>query len=101
MKQAPKAKTVHGFTLRNNIVRVALVTVLILLVPFIAMQFTDEVTWGLLDFAIAGVLLFGAGLMFELAARTTRNNTYRIAIAAALGLALLLTWAELAVGIFD
>lgn len=39
--------------------RVALVTGLLLLVPLVAMQFTDEVRWNLADFVVAGALLFG------------------------------------------
>src|SRR5689334_13539241 len=38
---------------------IALATGLILLVPLIAMQLSDEVVWSLLDFATAGALLFG------------------------------------------
>ena len=52
----------------KNLVRIAFATVFILLLPLLAMQFTDEVVWDLADFAIAGVLLFGAGLMYELVA---------------------------------
>ena len=36
--------------------------VILLLIPFIAMQFTNEVDWKILDFTIMGVLLFGTGL---------------------------------------
>ena len=32
---------------------------IILLLPLVAMQFSNEMNWGLGDFAIAGVLLFG------------------------------------------
>ena len=37
--------------MRNkNIIRFALATAVLLLLPLLAMLFTDEVTWGLLDF---------------------------------------------------
>lgn len=78
----------------------ALVTALILMVPLVAMQFTDEVNWSLGDFVVAGALLFGTGLVFMLAARRTRNIEHRAAIGLALAAALLLVWAELAVGVF-
>lgn len=33
----------------------------ILLIPFLAMQFTDEVQWDALDFVVGAVILFIAG----------------------------------------
>jgi hypothetical protein len=64
------------------------------------MQFTNEVNWTLFDFIVAGVLLLGTGLIFDLVIRKIKNINYRIAISVALLLILLLVWAELAVGIF-
>ena len=40
---------------------VVLATGFVLLVPLLAMRFTDEVAWTLLDFVTAGTLVFGAG----------------------------------------
>ena len=71
---------------------------IVLLVPLLAMQFTDEVAWSLTDFAAAGSLLLGTGLMFALAARKMRK--YRVHLGGALAAALIYVWAELAVGIF-
>jgi hypothetical protein len=72
---------------------------LLLLLPLIAMQFTKEVNWTLSDFAIAGVLLFGTGLLCELAIRKIKNTQYRIAVVLAILVVLLFVWAELAIGI--
>jgi hypothetical protein len=66
--------------------RVALATALILLLPLVAMQITDEVHWGLADFVLAGVLLGGSGLLLELAVRKPGKIAYRAA-AAAIGVA--------------
>jgi predicted acyltransferase len=85
----------------KNIVRIVLATAVILLLPLLAMQFTDEVDWSLTDFVTAGVLLLGTGLLYELASRKTRNTTYRAVIGTVLAAALILVWIELAVGIFD
>jgi len=63
------------------------------------MQFTDEVNWTPFDFVVAGVLLLGTGLIFDLVIRKIKNIKYRVAISVALLVALLLIWAELAVGI--
>jgi hypothetical protein len=76
----------------------ALVTGLVLLVPLLAMQVTDAVAWGLFDFVLAGVLLFGTGLLFVLAAK--KMPRHRAIIGLALAAALVFVWAELAVGVF-
>jgi len=78
---------------------VGLATAFILLVPLFAMQFTDEVAWGVFDFAVAGVLLGGTGLIHQLAARKAGNIAYRAAVGVALAAALLLVWMNLAVGV--
>jgi hypothetical protein len=83
----------------KNIIRIALATAFILLLPLLAMQFTDEVVWGLADFAVAGALLFGTGLTYELVARKGGNIAYRVAVGVALAAALLLVWLNLAVGV--
>ena len=72
---------------------------LILLLPLVAMQFTDEVVWGPGDFVVAGVLLFGSVLTYELVARKMRNLAYKAAVGIAVVTALLLVWVNLAVGI--
>lgn len=83
----------------RNIIRIALVTACLLLVPLVAMQFTDDVVWTVFDFVVAGALLFCTGLAYELVARRSSRIAYRGAVAVALGTALFLTWANLAVGI--
>jgi hypothetical protein len=72
---------------------------LVLLLPLVAMQFTNEVAWGLADFAVAAVLLFGAVLLYELTAKKTAGIWYRAAAGVAVGTSLLLVWMNLAVGI--
>jgi hypothetical protein len=83
----------------KNIIRIALSTAAILLLPLLAMQFTDEVVWDLVDFVIAGALLFGTGLTYELVARKGGTNAYRAAVGVAVAAALLLVWMNLAVGL--
>jgi drug/metabolite transporter (DMT)-like permease len=67
----------------RSVVRVALATACVLLVPLVAMQITDEVDWGVADFVLAGVLLGGTGLVLELAARKPGKLAY---LAAAIGI---------------
>ena len=83
----------------KNIIHLALGTAFILLVPLLAMLFTDQVVWDLTDFIVAGALIFGTGLTYELVARKGGTMAYRVAVGIALAAALLLVWMNLAVGI--
>lgn len=76
----------------------ALGVVLVLSVPLIAMQFTSEVDWNAADFIIMGTLMFGTALIYELIAMSV-DKRHRLIVGAVLFALLLLTWAELAVGI--
>lgn len=72
----------------------------LLVIPFIAMQFSNEVNWSLFDFIVMGGLLLIVGLFLELILRTFRRPSVKIVLIVILFLLFLLTWAELAVGIF-
>ena len=72
---------------------------LILVLPLVAMQFTDEVNWDAADFAFAAILIVGTGTAFELAARRSSNAPYRAAMGFAVVAAFLLVWMNAAVGI--
>lgn len=81
--------------MRNkNLIWIALAVASLLLIPFLGGWNWDE-----FDYIVAGGLLFGTGVGFELVARNARTRSYRIAVGIALGAALLLTWTNLAVGI--
>ncbi len=73
---------------------------IILSVPLISMQFTDEVSWNLFDFIVAAVLLLGAGIAGEFVLRKVASRERRFILLAILAISFLLFWAELAVGIF-
>ena len=95
---------------KPNIARVVIVTGLILLLPFLAMQFnwqvadpgsgTDGVNWSLSDFIVMGALLMSVGLTYELGIKRVANTKRRTILVAGLVLAFLWLWAELAVGVF-
>lgn len=72
---------------------------LLLLLPLVAMQFTEEVNWDLADFIIFGAMLTAACSAYELAARVTGSTAYRTATGVALVAAFILIWINLAVGI--
>jgi peptidoglycan/LPS O-acetylase OafA/YrhL len=69
---------------------------ILLLIPFIAMRFTNDVNWDLTDFTVAGVLLLGTGLLCELVMRKVSNLKYRIALCAAILMGLFCIWVEIA-----
>ena len=72
----------------------------LLLLPAVATRTTTGFNWTATDFVFAGVLLIGAGVLFEIAMWTLRTPLYRVVAGFAI-LGLLLTiWAEAAVGIF-
>lgn len=84
----------------KRLITILAIALSILLIPFIAMGFTNEVNWSVFDFLVIGVLLFGAGLVLELILRKVKTLRYRIILGIALFAVLLLVWVELAVGIF-
>jgi hypothetical protein len=86
-------------TLTKSISLVALITGLLLLIPLTAKLTMVNMLWTAEDFIAAGILLFGAGLMFVLIARLGNNNTYRLAAGLGVAAGLLLVWANLAVGL--
>jgi len=83
--------------------RLAWITVAVaslLIIPFVAMQFTNEIKWSLFDFIAAAILLFSSALAVEFALRKTKKTTYRIMACTIIVMVLAIVWAELAVGIF-
>jgi hypothetical protein len=95
-----RQQAIEQGSLGKSLGRVLLGTGAILLVPLIAMRFTREVNWTVLDFLVAGVLLAGIGTLYVLLTRKLRTPIQRRAVGGGLLLTLMLLWAELAVGIF-
>jgi len=85
--------------LTQRILGVALITQSILLIPFFAMLFTDEVNWSPGDFIVMGILLFTAGLAFVLITSSESRMVHRAAFSLTIGATLLMCWANLAVGL--
>jgi CDP-diglyceride synthetase len=86
-------------TAYRSVVYLLLAVASILMLPWLAMHVTDQVVWSLADFALAGALLLGTGLLYGLLARKADPFAYRAAVAVGLVAALLLVWINLAVGI--
>ncbi len=72
----------------------------LLAIPYIAMQFSDEVNWSSFDFAVAAVLLLGTALLLELVLSLFPQRRQRLLAVGVVLLVLSVLWAELAVGVF-
>ena len=87
------------------------VTAAVLAVPALAMAFnvgvpdpgqgTEGVNWGPMDFATMGVLILGAGLLFEYASSRGGSIAHKAAVGIAVLAGLGLIWVNLAVGMMD
>ncbi len=88
-----------SLTFSKKILLLAGITLSLLLIPFVAMQFTSGVDWSLFDFVLAGILLFGVGLSYLIFTLKAGSTTYKLAAGLALGSGLFLIWANLAVGL--
>jgi peptidoglycan/LPS O-acetylase OafA/YrhL len=87
-------------TQNKRLFTIVISVAVLLLIPLIGMQFSDEVNWSIMDFVIAGSLLLGTGLICEFIMRKVKKKENRITLIIVIIALLLLIWAELAVGVF-
>jgi hypothetical protein len=73
---------------------------LLLLIPLIAMQLTNEVNWLFFDFIIMGGMLTITGLLIGIILKKVNNSKNRLILIVTVVMMLFLIWAELAVGLF-
>lgn len=76
------------------------VPALVMSVAVLGNLFSKEFNWSASDFIIAGILLFGTALIIDLIRRIVKNRTYKILLCVVVLFVLILTWVELAVGLF-
>jgi len=86
-------------SLHRQLLGVALLTVLVLLVPFVASRLSPEVRWGAEDFVAAGSLLIASGCSLVLVFRWVAAGIARAVSVAGVLVLFALVWAELAVGL--
>ena len=72
----------------------------LLLLPLLAMQFTTEVNWKMIDFFIMALLLFVLVSSIEYVLQHQKLMATRLLWIGLALLVFLLVWAELAVGVF-
>ena len=82
------------------IIRIFYIVGLLLLIPLIAMQLTNEVNWSFFDFIIMGGMLTITGLLIGIILKQFKPSNNRMLLIAIIIVIFLLIWAELGVGIF-
>lgn len=88
------------FHTKRMAIAASLIT-LILLIPFVAMQFTQEVNWTVIDFIVAGSILTITALLIELSIQLVNRVRLRGWLIAGVIAFTIYVWLELAVGVFS
>lgn len=73
-------------------------TALLLMIPFIAMQFNTGVNWSIFDFLVMGTLISVTGFLYVFISGLSDNWLFRVATGIAILTGFLLIWVNLAVG---
>ena len=81
-------------------IRILPIVVLLLLIPLIAMQLTNEVNWSFFYFIIMGGMLTITGLLIGIILKKVNNLKNRLILIVTIVMIFFLIWAELAVGLF-
>ena len=67
----------------------------LLLTPLVMMQISREWHWSIGSFLLAGTMIGGVGLLYELAERASGSRAYRAGVAVALAASILTVWTTL------
>lgn len=94
------AMNMHADWLGRHRWRIArwLAAALVLLMPLLAMQLSDEMNWGAEDFIWLAAMVTAFGLMFEVGLTWSRSLFYRAGLVVALASSFMLIWVMVAVG---
>ena len=88
------------YFLLNIMIRILQIVGLLLLIPMIAMQLTDEVNWSFFDFIIMGIMLSITGLALGIIIKKIKYHKYRNIFIVIIIMIFLFIWAEFGVGLF-
>jgi hypothetical protein len=83
-----------------NMSRKVFYPLLLLIIPLIGMNFTNDIDWDLSDFIVAGLILLVFSLTANFIVLRISNRNRRVFFITILLILFMLVWAELAVGIF-
>ena len=81
-------------------IRILPIVGLLLLIPLIAMQLTNEVNWSFFDFIIMGGMLTITCLLIGIILKKVNNSKNRLILIVTIVMIFFLIWVELAVGLF-
>ncbi|GGE25607.1 hypothetical protein [Psychroflexus planctonicus] len=84
----------------NSFLKLLLLVGVLLLIPLIGMQVSDEVNWSEFNFLVAAVLLLVFGSVVLLVVNKIKTKKTRTLFVVGILFLLFLIWAELAVGVF-
>jgi hypothetical protein len=87
------------FNFSKRIATYFLIVIAILSIPLIAMRFTSEVNWTLLDFLMASFLIITSLTLIEITLQNFKNKTFKITTVFVILFLFLLLWVDLSVGI--
>lgn len=84
---------------RRGIIRAALVTAGVLLIPLWGSVFVEGWNWDWKGFLVVGAFVFTAALTYQTVARTISNRAYRIAVGLAVMTTFVLIWTNFVLAI--
>tara|TARA_X000000950_G_scaffold224306_1_gene270361 strand:+ start:4258 stop:4551 length:294 start_codon:yes stop_codon:yes gene_type:complete len=88
------------YLILNMMIKILSVVGLLLLIPMIAMQLTDEVNLSFFDFIIMGVMLSITCLIIGIIIKKIKYFKYRNIFITMIVMIFFLIWAEFGVGLF-
>ncbi len=77
--------------------RLAIITLVVLLIPLVAMQLTNEVSWQVGDFVVAAILLIGFGYMYEVISKNLNSGLKKAIVGLVVLAMFVFVWVVLAV----
>lgn len=86
--------------MKKRLIIIPSVITFLLFIPFIAMYFTDEVSWLVRDFIVMGILLYSTWLICELVVKRIKKTNNRYLAIAVILLLFFLVRAKLTLGMY-
>lgn len=85
---------------KKSLLIIFTITILLLLIPFTAMQLSNDVQWKTSDFLMAAILLLTAGFTTDFIIKKVQKKETKIILVLAVIALIAIIFIELAVGLF-